>query len=145
MEWVPIFYFRLFVKLGGGSIFQKACFLEIKEYALNTSLKKRVFPIEIVKIDLGMFFSYLFDNCCHIISLFYLIYRIFNFWYIFLYIRIEAARRGCDMEFRRSSKFWKRFFHHKFEISWIWADTLSIHTNFFMRMRWNGWLYFVFR
>ena len=45
---------------GGGSIFQKACFLEIKEYALNTSLKKRVFPIEIVKIDIWMIISYLF-------------------------------------------------------------------------------------
>jgi len=66
-------------------IFQKACFLEIKEYALNTSLKKLLFPIEIVKIDLGMLFAYLFNYCCHIIYLFYLIYRIFNFGYI-LYI-----------------------------------------------------------
>ena len=63
------------------SIFQKACFLEIKEYALNTSLKKRVFSIEIVKIDLGMFFAYVFDHCCHISSLFYMIYKNIDiFW-----------------------------------------------------------------
>jgi hypothetical protein len=58
MEWVPIFYFQLFVKLGGGSMFQKPCFLEIKEYALNTSLKKRICPIGIVKIDIWMIISY---------------------------------------------------------------------------------------
>ena len=69
MEWVPIFNFRLFVKLGGGSIFQKACFLEIKEYALNTSLKKLIFYIEIIKIDLGMFLSYFLNYCWHIIYL----------------------------------------------------------------------------
>ena len=42
MEWVPEFNFQLSVKLGG-SIFQKACFLEIKEYVLNTSLKQLFF------------------------------------------------------------------------------------------------------
>ena len=52
----PNILFSAICEVRGGSIFQKACFLEIKEYALNTSLKKRVFPIEIVKIDLGMFF-----------------------------------------------------------------------------------------
>ena len=66
----PNILFSAICEVRGGSIFQKACFLEIKEYALNTSLKKRVFPIEIVKIDLGMFFSYLFNYCCHIIYLF---------------------------------------------------------------------------
>ena len=40
MEWVPEFNFQLSVKLGGGSIFQKACFLEIKEYALNNISQK---------------------------------------------------------------------------------------------------------
>ena len=54
----PNILFSAICEVRGGSIFQKACFLEIKEYALNTSLKKRRFPIEIDKIDLGMFFSY---------------------------------------------------------------------------------------
>ena len=97
MEWVPIFNFWPSVKLGG-SVFQKACFLEVKEYALNTSLKKLIFPSEIVKIDLGMIISYFFYYCCHIISLFYLIYRIiFLFFYFFLNIlelRPREARLG---------------------------------------------------
>ena len=53
MEWVPEFNFQLSVKLGG-SIFQKACFLEIKEYALNTSLKKQIFSMKIVIIYIWM-------------------------------------------------------------------------------------------
>ena len=63
----PNILFSAICEVRGGSIFQKACFLEIKEYALNTSLKKRVFPIEIVKIDLGMIISYFFNYCCHIV------------------------------------------------------------------------------
>ena len=97
---------------GKVSIFQKACFLEIKEYALNTSLKKRIFPIEIVKIDIWMIIPYLFNYCCHIINVFYMMLYFFKTYYMccfwsdlislkhlwlilfiwFLYIRIEAAR-----------------------------------------------------
>ena len=83
----PDILFSAICKARGGSIFQKACFLEIKEHALNTSLKKRVFPIEIVKIDLGMIFSYVLNYCCHIIYSVYLIYMnfiLFNILYVFL-------------------------------------------------------------
>ena len=83
MEWVPIFNFRLFVKLGG-SIFQKTCFLEMKEYALNTSLKKRICSIEIVKIDAWIVISYCFIDCCHII---YLCYRILDHFLNLLHVR----------------------------------------------------------
>ena len=50
----PNILFSAICEVRGGSIFQKACFLEIKEYALNTSLKKRTIPIEIVEIDIWM-------------------------------------------------------------------------------------------
>ena len=63
--------------------------------------------------------------------------------YIYIYIIYRWAK-GCDMEFSRSSKFLKRFFHHKFEISWILNDTFSNHTNFFMRIQWNGSRYLIF-
>ena len=58
----PDIYFLAICKVRGGvvSIFQKACFLEIKEYGLNTSLKKRICSIEIVKIDIGIVISYVF-------------------------------------------------------------------------------------
>ena len=68
---------------GGGSIFQKACFLEIKEYALNTSLKKRVFSIEIVKIDLGMFLLYFLNYCCHIIYSF--LYDLYELYFLLFF------------------------------------------------------------
>ena len=54
MEWVPIFNFRLFVKLGEGFDFPKGVPSRNKRYALNTSLEKRIRPIEIVKIDIWM-------------------------------------------------------------------------------------------
>ena len=79
----PNILFSAICEVRGGSIFEEVCFLEIKEYALNTSLKKRVFPIEIVKIDLGMIFSYVFNYCCHIIYSFYLIYMNYIFFFIF--------------------------------------------------------------
>ena len=85
MKWVPIFKFRLFVKLGGVE-FAKGIFSRNKTFALNTSLKKRICPIEIVKIDIWMIVSYVFNYCCHITSLFYLIYTISMFFYIFVYI-----------------------------------------------------------
>ena len=75
----PNILFSAICEVRGGSIFQKACFLEIKEYALNTSLKKRIFPIEIVKIDIWMIISYFFNYCCHIIYSVYLIYMHFIF------------------------------------------------------------------
>ena len=43
--------------------------------------------------------------------------------------------KGCDMEFSRSSKFFSRFFHHKFKIPCIRHDFFSIHINFFMRIQ----------
>ena len=95
MEWVPTCNFRLFVKLGGASIVQKACFLEIKEYALNTSLKKRIFPIEIVKIDIWMIISYFLNYCCHINYSVYLIYMNFiclNILYDFYYFLIVPTQ-----------------------------------------------------
>ena len=52
--------------------------------------------------------------------------------------------KGCDMEFSRSSKFFSRFFHHKFEILWTRRDFFSIHINFFMRIQWNGSQYLIF-
>ena len=57
MEWVPTFNFRLFVKTGGVD-FQKNVFSRNTKYALNTSLKKRIFSIEIVKINIWMIISY---------------------------------------------------------------------------------------
>ena len=85
----PNILFSAICEVRGGSIFQKACFLEIKEYALNTSLKKRIFPIEIVKIDIWMIISYFFNYCCHIIYSVHLIYMnyffdiLYGFYYLF--------------------------------------------------------------
>ena len=62
----------------------------------------------------------------------------------FCILDVSRWAKGCDMEFSRSSKFLNRFFHHKFEISWILDDTFSIHINFFMRIQWNGSRYFIF-
>ena len=81
----PGILFSAICEVRGGLIFQKACFLEIKEYALNTSLNKQVFSTEIVKIDLGMIFSYVFNYCCHISFPFYLIYMNYMLFYI-LYV-----------------------------------------------------------
>ena len=81
----PNILFSAICEVRGGSIFQKACFLEIKEYALNTSLKKRIFPIEIVKIDMWMIIPYFFNYCCHIIYSVYLIYMNCFLYFIWFY------------------------------------------------------------
>ena len=65
MEWVPIFNFRLFVKLGRGFDFPKGVFSRNKRICSSHVSQKASFSIDIVKIDLGMFFTYVF-NCCHI-------------------------------------------------------------------------------
>ena len=97
---------------------------------------------------IGMIF-YTYDYCINLILLIQEVVYIKNPWNS-LYchsksrICIYTWAKGCDMEFRGSSKFSKRFFHHKFQISWILDDTFSIHINFFMRIQWNGSRYLIF-
>ena len=79
------FIFGYMARQGKVLIFPKACFLEIKEYALNTSLKQRVFSIEIVKIDLGMFLLYFLNYCCHIIYSF--VYDLYEFYFLLFFNR----------------------------------------------------------
>ena len=63
---------------------------------------------------------------------------------LLIYIYIYTWAKGCDMEFSRSSKFFPRFFHHKFEIPGTRRDFFSIHINFFMRIQWNVSRYLIF-
>ena len=70
--------------------------------------------------------------------------RGYSYRQTYIYIYIERWAKGCDMEFSRSSKFFSRFFHHKFKIPCIRHDFFSIHINLFMRIQWNGSQYFIF-
>ena len=55
---------------GGVQIFQKACFVEIKENSPHTSLKKLSLSNKIDRTDLGMIYAYIFEYSYHIIYVF---------------------------------------------------------------------------
>ena len=72
MEWVPIFYFRLFVELGQSFDFPKGVFSRNKRIcSSHVSQKASIFDGN-RQNRFRDFFPYVFNDYCHIISSFYL-------------------------------------------------------------------------
>ena len=131
MEWVPIFYFRLFGEIGGGSNFQKDLFCRNKRnnIPVDTGLgSDNISPKALARLS---------QSALTALAVLFMALRSWDFgpsrWQFFCNFLIYKAK-GVNVDFHASSRFFKRFFHHKFVERHIRAKCLSIHINFLRRI-----------